>query len=365
MEVDAYILVVVVLAAIVITWFVSRQQRPTSPRLENAIVDLQTQLAVVNDKLAHQNNTLFASINQSQQTIQEQFSQTQQIITEVTRKLTTVDETNKQIVGFASQLQSLEQVLKNPKQRGVLGEYFLEKVLESVLPPQNFKLQYPFKNGEVVDAAIFTKDYVIPVDAKFSLASYNKLVEAPTKGERDLYARQFKNDLKNRINETAKYIRPEEGTYEFAFMFVPADGVYYELLQLEIASNTGAEMTIIEYAFSKKVILVSPVTLFAYLQTVLQGLRALQIEESVKKIQTNLARMQKYLDRYTHNMGKLGTHLGHAMSSYEKSSLEMQNLNKEISTITARSTQIENSLPDVDESPNDTTAQLPLQSPTE
>lgn len=349
--VEGYVLVVVVVAAVLITWYVSRQSRSTP--LTKVVGELQQQLAIVNDKLSQQNNTLFASINQSQQTIQEQFAQTQQIITEVTRKLTTVDETNKQIVGFASQLQSLEQVLKNPKRRGVLGEYFLERVLSSVLPPQNFKLQYPFKNGEIVDAAIFTKDYIIPIDAKFSLTSYNRLAEAATTAERDVHARQFKSDLKARINETAKYIRPEEGTYDFAFMFVPADGVYYELLQLEIASNTGAEMDIVEYAFSKKVILVSPVTLFAYLQTVLQGLRALQIEESVKKIQENISRMQKYLNRYTHNLNKLGTHLGHAMSSYEKSALEMQNLNKEVETITQSASSHTTSL-DAADVPNDT-----------
>lgn len=334
-----FIYIVAALLGLVVVWLLWQRRR--GPSTDNEMIrSMAEQLAIVNEKLNHQQNTLFEGLNRSHESIEAQFQSTQNIIQEVTRRLTTLDETNKQVVGFASQLNSLEQILKNPKQRGVLGEYFLEKVLENVLPPNQFQLQYKFNNGEIVDAVIFTKDYIIPVDAKFSLSSYNKLASAATKAERRVYSSEFQKDLKQRINETAKYIRPDEGTYEFAFMFVPADGIYYELLNLEVASSTGAEMTIIEYAFKQKVILVSPVTLFAYLQTVLQGLRALQIEESVKQIQSNISKLQKYLNRYTHNLEKLGTHLGHAVSSYNKSTSEMRNIDREVESITGEKGEI-------------------------
>jgi DNA recombination protein RmuC len=299
----------------------------------------------LNDRLSEQNRTLNDQMRESRLTMQNQLSlsqkalrdtsdSTQKIVKEVTEKLTRLDETNKQVMGFAAQLQSLENILKNPKQRGVLGEYFLETVLKNVLPPDAYKMQYKFANGEIVDGLIITRDKSIPVDAKFSLENYNRMAVAENTEERLRLEKTFKSDLKQRIEETAKYIRPEEGTYDFAFMFIPADGLYYDLLVNKIGNLESSSNSIMEYAFTKRVIVVSPTTLFAYLQTVLQGLRALSIEESAKEIQANVAKLQKHLNAYEDNFRKLGDHLNRAVSAYANTSDEYRKIDKDVVRIT-------------------------------
>lgn len=197
-----------------------------------------------------------------QQSIQGQLKESAQLVREVTAGLTKLDETNRQVVSFADQLQHLQDILKNPKQRGVLGEYYLETVLKNVLPPGRFQMQYRFSDGEIVDAVIFLdKDKVLPVDSKFSLENYNRLIVERDPQERERLEKLFKHDLKARIDETSKYIRPKENTMDFAFMFIPSEGVYYDLLVNQVgggATKTSAR-DLIDYAFrDKKVIIVSP-----------------------------------------------------------------------------------------------------------
>ncbi|MBL4644558.1 MAG: DNA recombination protein RmuC, partial [Candidatus Pacebacteria bacterium] len=169
--------------------------------------------------------------------LREQLRSSQKVVGDVTEKLTRLEETNKQVISFAEQLRQLQDVLKNPKQRGILGEYYLESVLQNVLPPGGFKMQYSFKDKEIVDAVVFVKDKVVPIDSKFSLENFNRMVEAKDETERAQFEKAFVNDLKIRITETAKYIRPEEGTTEFAFMFIPSEGIYYELLSNRVGSG--------------------------------------------------------------------------------------------------------------------------------
>lgn len=306
----------------------------------------------LNDRLIEQNRTISDQMRESRTSMQQQlqFSQkelressssTQKIIKEVTEKLVKLDETNKQVVGFAEQMQSLENILRNPKQRGVLGEYFLNTVLESVLPPDSFKLQYKFRNGEIVDGVIITRDKFIPIDAKFSLENYNRMATAENADEKSRFEKSFKTDLKLRIDETSKYIRPEEDTYDFAFMFIPADGLYYELLVNKVGSMELSSQSLTEYAFSKKVIIVSPTTLFAYLQTVLQGLRALKIEQSAKEIQLNVAKLQKHLITYEDSFRKLGDHLNKAVGSYTSASDEYRKIDKDVIKIVSTAEVIE------------------------
>ncbi|MEK7120815.1 MAG: DNA recombination protein RmuC, partial [Patescibacteria group bacterium] len=161
------------------------------------------------------------------ESVRNQFSESAKIIKEVTEGLTKLDETNRQVVSFADQLQNLQDILKNPKQRGVLGEYYLQTVLENVMPPGSFQMQYGFSNGEIVDAVVFVKDKIIPIDSKFSLENYNRILEERNPVEREKLEKLFKTDLKNRIDETSKYVRPSEGTMDFAFMFIPSEGIYY------------------------------------------------------------------------------------------------------------------------------------------
>ncbi len=273
------------------------------------------------------------------------FSQTQsgenlKIVREVTEKLTKLDETNKQVVGFADQLRGLQDILKNPKQRGVLGEYYLETVLGNTLPPNSFGLQYKFKNGEAVDAAIFYGDKIIPVDSKFSLENYNRLIEAKTPEEKKRLEDLLRADLKNRIDETSKYVRPEEGTIEFAFMFIPSEALYYDLLINKVGSVTARDL--VEYAGrEKRVIIVSPTSLLAYLQTVVQGLRQIEFNKSAEAIRKNVIELGRRLAEYEKHIRDVGTHLGRAVSSYDKGYSKLKMIDKDVVKIGGESMQIE------------------------
>lgn len=270
------------------------------------------------------------SSRQTQESVHRQLSESTRIIREVTEGLTKLDETNRQVVSFADQLQGLQDILQNPKQRGILGEYYLETVLQNVLPPGAYQMQYPFKNGEIVDAVVFVKDRIIPIDSKFSLENYNRAVEAREKEDRERYEKAFKSDLKMRIDETSKYVRPEENTMEFAFMFIPSEGIYYDLLMNQVGSLKTQTRDLIDYAFQKKVIIVSPTSFLAYLQTVLQGLRALQIEEQAGEIKKRVGELGKHIGAYEEYHKKLGTALGTAVSHYNASYKELGKIEKDV-----------------------------------
>jgi DNA recombination protein RmuC len=231
-------------------------------------------------------------------------------------------------------MKSLENILKNPKQRGILGEFFLENLLNGQLSPTQFKMQYSFKNGEIVDAAIFINGKIVPIDAKFSLENYNRMMEEKGEETREKMERKFKEDLKLRIDETAKYVRPSENTTDFAFMFIPADGVFYNLLSVRVGTLEVNTHDLIEYAFKKRVVLVSPMTFYAYLQTVMQGLKALKIEESAREIQKRVGDLGRHLNAYQDNMMKLGTHLTTTVSSYNNASKEFGKIDKDVIKIT-------------------------------
>lgn len=270
----------------------------------------------------------------SSKSIQRQFAQSAQIIQEVTNRLTKLDETNKQVLDFSKQLQSLENILKNPKQRGILGEYYLETMLAQVLQPNQYKMQYKFTNSEIVDAAIFVGEQIIPIDAKFSLEKYNQISECKDKDIRDKLEKSFKMDIKNRIDETAKYIRPEEGTMDFAIMFIPAEGIFYNLLVYKVGTIDINSQNLGEYAFSKRVIITSPTSFFAYLQTILQGLKALKMQESVKEIVKNINQLGKHISSYETYLEKLGGHLSTTVNTYNYAYKEYKKIDKDVYKIT-------------------------------
>lgn len=263
-----------------------------------------------------------------------QFSESRKVIQDITERLTRLDETNRQVVGFSEQLKNLQDILKNPKQRGILGEYYLETVLKNVLPPGGYQMQYPFKDGTIVDAVVFTKDGVIPIDSKFSLENYNRILDARERNDKESserYESAFAADLKTRIDETSKYVKPEEGTLEFAFMFIPSEAVYYDLLINQVGALKTNTENLLEYAFSKrKVMVVSPTTFLAYLQTVLQGLRAFKVEESAKEIKKRVYELGKHLAAYETHMQKLGGHLGTTVSSYNTAYKELGKIDKDV-----------------------------------
>lgn len=268
----------------------------------------------------------------------KQFESSTKIIKDVTEKLTKLEDTNTQIVGITDQLQGLEDVLKNPKQRGILGEYYLETLLKNLFQPNQYQMQYAFKDGDIVDAVVKIKDKVIPIDSKFSLENYNKILKEKDETRKKQLEKVFKQDLKNRIDETAKYIKPKEGTMDFAFMFIPSEGIYYDLLINQVGALKVNTRDLIEYAFKeKKVIIVSPTSFAAYLQTVLQGLRALTIEESIKDIVQNIHKLGNHLNSYEEYMGKLGSNLGTTVGMYNKAYKEFGKIDKDVTKITGDS----------------------------
>ncbi len=299
----------------------------------------ESNLALIQNEITELARRLDRRLEDSQKnisdTMRSQFGQ----IKEITESLVRLDETNKQVINFAEQLQNLQDVLKNPKQRGVLGEYYLESVLKNVLPPGGFKMQYSFSNGEIVDAVMYLgKEKILPIDSKFSLENYNKIIEERNPIEKERLEKLFRQDLKNRIDETSKYIRPEEGTMDFAFMFIPSEAIYYDLLINQVGAVKASTRDLIEYAFhQKKVIIVSPTSFMAYLQTVLQGLRGLQIEESAKEIKKRVEELGKHLLNYDQYMQKLGNTLQTTVNHYNIASKEFKKLDKDVFRISGES----------------------------
>lgn len=286
---------------------------------------------LIQNQLQELSKVVDNKLGESHKSMQIQFGQSAKIISDVTEKLTKLDETNKQVIGFSEQLNNLQKVLTSQKQRGNLGEAGLQLVLENILPPNAFTLQYQFKDGDTVDAAIFTKDGIIPVDAKFSLENYSKILNEDEKDKKLILEKEFKNDLKKRIDETSKYIKPKEGTLDFAFMFIPSEAIYYDLLVNEVGAVNINTRSLIDYAFrERKVIIVSPTTFAAYLQTVLQGLRALKIEEQTKDIIKRVQKLNDHVQKYDVYMSKLGTSLGTTVNSYNTAYKEFQKIDKDV-----------------------------------
>jgi len=332
------ILLVILLAVVVvgfagIFWYLKQNQnKPNND--QSAMVLLQNQL----HDLA---NRLDTGTGRMTETLQRQFSDSSKIIRDVTEKLTKLDETNKQVVNFADQLKNLQDILKNPKQRGILGEYYLETVLKNVLPPGAYQMQYPFRDNVIVDAVVFVDKRIIPIDSKFSLENYNRILEAREPLERERYEKALIADIKNRIDETAKYVKPEENTMDFAFMFIPSEAIYYDLLINKVGAVTDDTKNLLYYAGQKKVIIVSPTSFLAYLQTVLQGLRNQKISEQAKEIVGQVENLGKHLYAFDEYMLKLGKNLSTTVGMYNSASKEFKKIDKDVLKISGTAVGIE------------------------
>ena len=284
--------------------------------------------------------TLDEKLGDSSKMFQRQYVESVKVIKDITERLVRLDQTNSQVLNFSEQLKNLQDILQNPKQRGILGEYYLETVLKNVLPPKNYQMQYQFKDGSIVDAVILVQKKLIPVDSKFSLENYNRILQTRNPEEKETYEKLFRQDLKNRIDETAKYVKPREGTMDFAFMFIPSEAVFYDLLVNKVGSVEAKDL--IEYAFKEKhVIIVSPTSFLAYLQTVLQGLRALQIEESAKEIRQRVEDLGRHIASYETYMQKLGSHLGTAVNSYNTAYKELGKIDKDVMRVTGKNGKVD------------------------
>lgn len=340
MDFSVFLLILIILLLAAGFFFVLKKN--TGGKSSDAFLMLQQQVN-------HISQVLDAKLSESNKAVREQYSQSARIIRDVTEKLTRLDETNKQVVNFADQLKSLQDILKNPKQRGILGEYYLETVLKNVLPPGSFQMQYGFKDGIIVDAVVFMGKRIIPIDSKFSLENYNRIISTADPAEKKRYETAFVSDLKMRIDETSKYVRPEENTMDFAFMFIPSEAVFYDLLINKVGSLNEDTNNLIYYAGKKKVIIVSPTSFLAYLQTVLQGLKNQKISEQADEIIKEVERLGRHMAAFSDYMKKLGNHLGTSVATYNKANRELAKVDKDVVKITGEDSGIK--IQQVEEAP--------------
>jgi len=327
-----YILVILGIGAVI---FLQLRKKPEDKKDNSSLLLLQQQI----NQIAQ---AVDSKLSESNKNVQEQFKHSADIIKNVTEQLTKLDATSKQVVGFADQLQKLQSTLTNPKHRGNLGEYFLDSILKDVFQPNQYQLQYQFKNGDKVDAAIFFGEKIIPVDSKFSMENYTRVIEESDPVRLEELENEFKNDLKKRIDETAKYIRPNEGTMDFALMFIPAEGIFYDLLINKVGAVKVNTRSLLEYAArDKKVHIVSPTTFYVTLQAIWQGIRAYTIQEKTKDILKNVGMLQKHITAYEDYMRKVGNNLSTTVNSYNTAYKELGKIDKDVVKLTEGDLKIE------------------------
>jgi DNA recombination protein RmuC len=283
--------------------------------LDNSVQSIQRQLGQV---LGHVNDRLKENadvLNTTQQSLGERLDNAARVVGQVQRSLGGLEEANRKIYEVGKDIASLQEILRAPKLRGGLGEFLLEDLLGQILPSQHFSIQYAFRSGEKVDAVIKLGSCVVPVDAKFPLENFKRMLEAAGDEEKNRAKRQFGIDVKKHIDAIAgKYILPDEGTYDFALMYIPAENVYYETI---IRDGAPEEKSLCHYAMSKRVIPVSPNSLYAYLQAIVLGLKGMKIEDRAKDIIQYLSRLQGDFGKFREEFALIGKHVGHAQASYQ------------------------------------------------
>ena len=348
------ILIVLILILLVALFLYFQLQKPTDNESTSLLFEMNKQLRddiekmrksvesssganrkEIQEKLDGIHKGMDSFQKHTKDSLQKQFKDTVNIITNVSERLNGLENTNKQVLSFTEQMKSLEKILQNPKQRGIFGEIQLSNLLANVLPPDHYQMQYSFKNGDKVDAVLFYNDFIVPIDSKFSLENYNKMVEADNPEHKKDYENEFKKDIKNRINETSKYIRPKENTTEYAFMFIPADGLYHSLLSNKVGAIEVNSKNLIEYAFNKKVMIVSPMSLFPYLQTALKALNELKMEANIEIIKKNLYNLANHLKAYEDCIQRLGKNLGTVVNQYNEASSEFKKIDKDVVKISS------------------------------
>ena len=322
-----------------------RKQQPAPKEDSSAALLLKEDFKTLVEGMTQLKETLGEKIDtrleKSQDSMGKQLQESAKLIKDVTERLTKLDETNKRVVDVADELKQLQNVLQNPKQRGVLGEFYLEQILQNLLPPGSYELQYKLAEGFIVDAVIMLEEKMLPIDSKFSLENYNRLIDA--KGaERESLERSFKDDLKKRIDETAKYIQPKKGTLEQAFMFIPSEAIYYDLLANKIGAGGVNGRDLLQYAVrDKKVTIVGPSTLSVMLLTIVEGMRSHQIQKDFEVIRKNIEQLSTHLINYDGHFKKVGNSLSATVGHYNSASKELARIDKDIVKIAATDPGIE------------------------
>lgn len=293
-----------------------------SSTLDNNARALQQQLGQMIGQVSERLKENAQVLNDTQQSLGERLDNAARVVGGVQKSLGGLEEANRRIYEVGKDIASLQEILRAPKLRGGLGEFFLEDLLGQILPPQHFTTQYSFRSGEKVDAVIKLGASLVPVDAKFPLENFKKLMEAQSDDERGRAKKQFAADVRRHIDAIAgKYILPDEGTYDFALMYIPAENVYYETVIKDEASD---ERNLSQYAMSKRVIPVSPNSFYAYLQAIVLGLKGLRIEDRTKEIIQYLGRLQGDFAKFRDEFALLGKHLNHAQSSFQSADKRLE-----------------------------------------
>jgi DNA recombination protein RmuC len=313
MEALVFVLVVVfVLAVAALAWDRLRGGRE-QPSADMAQMLNMTQQSLER-RLAELDQRLSQNLNAVQQTVSRSMASTQETIGQVGQQLGRLEASSKQMLEVGQDIGQLQDILRPPKMRGGFGELLLENLLSQILPPENYGFQHRFRSGEMVDAVIRLGGGLVPIDSKFPLESFNRVVAAESEEERTSLRRAFLRDVRKHVDAVARYIMPDEGTFEFALMYIPAEGVYYETFSREEASE---EESLSAYALSRRVIPVSPNSFYGYLQAIVLGLKGLRVEERAREIIDHLARLGKEFGHFREEFEVLGGHIGRAKTKYD------------------------------------------------
>ena len=291
--------------------------------LQNVIENVNQQLSMVNQQIQSQTSSVGSRLDNAAR-----------VIGDVQRNLGELDRATQEIKELGQGVSKLEELLRAPKLRGGLGELLLEDLLKQVLPAEHFQMQYHFRNGQTVDAIIQTSDRMVPIDSKFPLENFRKMLAVQNDGERKQFQRAFISDVRKHIDTIAtKYILPDEGTFPFALMYIPAENIYYEVIIKDEAAN-GAGLY--SHAIERRVIPVSPNSFYAYLQVIALGLRGLQIERSAREILNTLGRLQGDMERVREAFDTLGTHFDNARKKYEEANKRLMNFEDRLLSVVER-----------------------------
>ncbi|MCK4846958.1 MAG: DNA recombination protein RmuC [Deltaproteobacteria bacterium] len=305
-----------------------------SDTLTKHISIVNEQLARTTTQVAEQLSSVTGQLQTSTGQLNNRMDNAARAVGELNKELGELGKATEQVFNVGKDIASLQEILRAPKLRGEIGEFFLADLLAQILPKANFELQYGFKGGTRVDAVIKLEQGIVPVDSKFPLDNFKKIVDTEDEKERQTAKRKFIKDVKLRIDEISdSYIIPDEGTFNFALMYIPAENVYYETIIKD--EFTSGDATLSAYAFSKRVVPVSPNSFYAYLQTILLGLRGLDISKHVQSVLAKLETLQNDFGRFGEDFEVIGKHLGNARGKYEEASKKMDRFGEKLSSITA------------------------------
>lgn len=294
--------------------------------------DFRKQFYATTDTINHQLSNVTKQVQEVSGQVGQRLDNAAKVIGDVKENLGALGRATQEIKEVGQSVAKLDEILRAPKLRGGLGEMMLEDLLKQVIPSANYQMQYRFKSRETVDAVIKTAGGIIPIDAKFPLENFRKMMAATGDAERLTLGKTFTKDVKARIDEIArKYILPDENTMNFALMYVPAENVYYEAMIRD--ENTGDAGSIYSYAISKHVVPVSPNNFYAYLQVIALGLKGLQIEKSAQEIHQALGRLQGDLGKFSESFVKIGTQLGYARNNYEDADRRLANFKDKLQSV--------------------------------